>query len=87
MDNPVGKRVVSVKGRDKGSEYIVIKVLDQYFVLCADGRKKTMKSPKRKNIKHISFIEGFTEGFRFNDSDTDTDDRIRKFLSCHNKEE
>ena len=43
----------SVRGRDKGSLYAIIEVLGDGFVLAADGNRRTLESPKKKNIKHL----------------------------------
>lgn len=49
----VGQVVRILRGRDAGEWAIVIKVLDERFVLVADGNKRRFDTPKKKNIKHI----------------------------------
>ncbi len=86
MEELTGLLVESVKGRDKGRRYVVIKDLDRYFSLVADGSKHTLESPKRKNRRHISRVPG-TDKFPMDwTDDTLGDDRIRSFLKCHEKE-
>lgn len=86
MAELTGLLVESVKGRDKGKRYVVIQDLDRYFSLVADGSKKTLAAPKRKNRKHIKpvpYPDGITMDWT---EDTLSDDRIRSFLKCHEKE-
>lgn len=48
--------VESTKGRDIGKLYVVIKVEGNFAYLC-DGKIKNQSNLKKKNIKHIKFIE------------------------------
>ena len=49
----IGDIVLSVQGRDKGTYYVVIGILqDDYFVL-VNGDNKKFTNPKRKTKKHI----------------------------------
>lgn len=50
----VGQIVRILSGRDQGRYAVVIRVLDDRFVLIADGKKRTFDSPKRKNVKHLA---------------------------------
>lgn len=49
----VGQFVHSLRGRDSGQIAIIIAVVDQRFVLIADGDKRKFDKPKRKSIKHL----------------------------------
>ncbi|MDW7674587.1 MAG: KOW domain-containing RNA-binding protein [Bacillota bacterium] len=49
----LGQLVTSKAGRDKDKEYLVVKILDESFVYLVDGNLRKLKSPKRKNIKHV----------------------------------
>ncbi|GGK21109.1 50S ribosomal protein L14 [Caldalkalibacillus thermarum] len=49
----IGQVVRILRGRDAGQYAIVIKILDERFVLIADGNKRKFDSPKKKNIKHL----------------------------------
>ncbi|PSL42550.1 hypothetical protein B0H94_11424 [Salsuginibacillus halophilus] len=42
------------QGRDTGQFAIVIQVIDERFVLVADGDKRKYDRPKRKNVHHLS---------------------------------
>lgn len=86
MEELTGLLVESVKGRDKGKRYVVIRDLDRYFSLVADGSKKTLESPKRKNRKHLRPVPAAERLPMDWTDDTLSDDRIRTFLKCHEKE-
>lgn len=53
MDVNLGQVVHSIAGRDKGKYYMVIKKLDERFVLVADGHTRPLSKPKRKNLRHL----------------------------------
>lgn len=52
----VGSIAVSLAGRDKGRTFIIVGVLDEMYVLVADGRKRKIEKPKKKKIKHIRTV-------------------------------
>jgi ribosomal protein L14E/L6E/L27E len=45
--------VQSTQGRDRGRLFIVVSVVDDEFVLMADGGLRKAEHPKRKKIKHL----------------------------------
>lgn len=45
----------SKAGRDKDCIYVIISVNDEYVYL-ADGKKRTIRRAKKKNIKHVQPI-------------------------------
>ena len=49
----VGRVVESTQGRDRGRLFVVISVVDDDFVLMADGELRKAERPKRKKIKHL----------------------------------
>lgn len=49
----IGEIVEIVTGRDKGNLAIVLGIIDERFILLADGDKRKFDNPKRKNIRHI----------------------------------
>ena len=51
-----GMIVESLQGHDKGCLYAVTEVLGEGFILVADGKKKTVASPKKKNVKHVRLM-------------------------------
>lgn len=48
-----GMVVKSMAGHDSGSFYVAISV-DKDFAMIADGKLRTVKKPKKKNIKHLA---------------------------------
>ena len=48
-----GAVVVSKMGRDEGRSFVVIREVDDDFVLLADGRLRTMDHLKKKRRKHL----------------------------------
>ncbi|NLJ25592.1 MAG: RNA-binding protein [Firmicutes bacterium] len=54
MDAQLGQLVTSRAGRDSGQRYLVVGYNGQR-VLVADGRLRSVKRPKHKNIRHICF--------------------------------
>lgn len=86
MEQFLGREAESVKGRDKGRRYVVVKILDEFFLLVADGDIKTLCAPKRKNKKHIALTDK-PERLVMDWTDSrQGDDRIKQFLSVANKE-
>ncbi|WP_102349454.1 KOW domain-containing RNA-binding protein [Bacillus sp. Marseille-P3661] len=56
--NPrIGQLVKILQGRDTGQFAVVLKVLDERFVLIADGDKRKFDRPKKKNINHLEFFD------------------------------
>ncbi|ASS89834.1 MAG: RNA-binding protein [Bacillaceae bacterium] len=53
----IGQFVLITKGREAGKYAIVVKILDDRFVLIADGEKRKFHSPKKKNIHHLEFFD------------------------------
>ena len=48
-----GRVVLSTQGRDAGRYFIVLEVMDDQFVLMADGLTRKLDHPKKKKIKHL----------------------------------
>lgn len=48
-------------GRDRKRLFAVVGVLDEDFVLLADGALRRLASPKRKRLKHLRFIDARIE--------------------------
>ena len=53
----IGDVVQSVAGRDKNGYFLVVGSIDGY-ILIADGKTHKVKSPKRKNPKHLIKVIG-----------------------------
>ena len=52
----VGQLVRILKGKDAGEAAVVIAVVDSRFVYIADGDKRKIDGPKKKNILHLELI-------------------------------
>jgi len=50
----LGQVVRITKGRDVGKYAVVIKIINDRFVLLADGDKRKYDRPKKKNLHHIA---------------------------------
>ena len=48
-----GRVVISTQGRDAGRYFIVLQVIDDQFVLMADGLTRKVDHPKKKKVKHL----------------------------------
>lgn len=56
MDAPdlrPGQVVTSLAGRDRGRRMIVLRVVDDRYVLVVDGELRRLQRPKRKNRRHL----------------------------------
>lgn len=51
----LGQLVKVLKGRDAGDVYVIIGIVDDKFVMIADGDRRKFDQPKRKNIQHLEF--------------------------------
>lgn len=61
MEHYLGLMVVSLAGRDKGRMAAVVKIVDENYIMIADGRVRKTESPKKKKLKHIRMIAGVNE--------------------------
>ena len=50
----LGQKVISTRGRDAGSIFLIVGLLNDDYVLVADGDKRPVERPKKKNRKHLS---------------------------------
>ncbi|MFD2043155.1 RNA-binding protein [Ornithinibacillus salinisoli] len=53
----IGQVVRIMQGREAGQYMVVIQVIDDRFVLLADGEKRKYDRPKKKNIHHIEVMD------------------------------
>ncbi len=49
----LGEIIISTAGRDRGKYYLIVDIEDENYLKVADGDKKRIERPKRKNIKHL----------------------------------
>ena len=73
-----GDIVTSKKGRDKGRNFIITEIVNEKFVLTADGDLRKLNKPKLKNIKHVKYICKGDKSFI--NSDAGGDKRLKEYL-------
>ena len=49
-----GAVAVSKAGHDRGEAFLILRVVDESFVLIADGKRRTLAHPKRKKRMHLA---------------------------------
>ena len=78
----IGKVVLSKAGRDKNHLYIVVRQIDNDYVLVADGNIRTINKPKKKNVKHIEVEHDINEEIKLSilNDDKSTDLKIKRLL-------
>ena len=52
----IGLLAYSKCGRDRKRLFCVIDRIDENFVLIADGKLHKVETPKKKRLKHLSFV-------------------------------
>lgn len=53
----IGQVVRIVQGREAEQYMVVIDLLDDRFVLLADGEKRKFDRPKKKNLQHVELMD------------------------------
>jgi large subunit ribosomal protein L14e len=89
LDVTLGEIVDSTAGRDSGKRFLIIKIIDDKYVLLADGSSRRIENAKKKKLKHIksagvtiqSINEKLENGLKV------TNLEIRKALDSHQKEQ
>lgn len=59
-----GQMVTSRAGRDQGTLYCVLRMVDEKTVLVADGSCRSVRRPKTKNVKHLTVHQHFNSTVR-----------------------
>lgn len=44
------------RGKDSGTLAVIINVVDQRYVMIADGKKRKFDEPKKKNLIHLDLL-------------------------------
>jgi len=78
----IGKVVLSKAGRDIDHIYVVVRQIDDDYVLLANGNTKLINMPKKKKIKHLSILEDINDELfsSIQLCDKSTDLKIKRFL-------
>ena len=77
----IGRLVYSKAGRDKGKPYIIVKVLDEKYILLSDGILRTLERPKKKKLMHVNITNQI---FTIESIDNLN---IKKFIQSYDKNE
>jgi ribosomal protein L14E/L6E/L27E len=82
----IGKVVLSKAGRDKDHLYVVIRQIDNEYVLLSNGRTKTTEKPKKKKLKHLNFLYAVDDEIKeaITKRDKGTDLKIKRYLKLKN---
>lgn len=51
----LGEIVCSKAGRDTGRYFVVVKQVDDIYLLISDGDLRKIEKPKKKKLKHLDF--------------------------------
>lgn len=86
MELEPGQLVISIQGRDKGSPFVVLEIEETphgIYVYLADGKKRKVHQPKRKNIKHLKAtqLKNGEISTRFREGLSITNPEIRKIIT------
>lgn len=65
MKADIGDIVISTKGRDKGTYYVVEKILPDNYLVLVNGDNKLFISPKHKTKKHIASTGKSLENIKY----------------------
>ena len=57
----IGQFVRSKAGRDQGSIFIIVSIIDENFVEIADGDIRRIEKPKKKKVKHLVITNKISE--------------------------
>lgn len=61
MDIVRGSVVKAKMGRDKDSFFVVVEICENGFVMIADGKRRTLEKPKKKNIRHLQVTKSICD--------------------------
>ncbi|WP_101846996.1 KOW domain-containing RNA-binding protein [Halobacillus sp. Marseille-P3879] len=53
----IGQVVRIVQGREAGQYAVIIDILEDRFLLLADGEKRKYDRPKKKNLQHVQLMD------------------------------
>ena len=77
MNIEKGSVVIAKAGRDKGKAFVVLEVQNARFALIADGKRRPIERPKRKNLLHLQATAAATDCIT-------TNRQLRVFLKDYN---
>lgn len=56
-EEALARLVRSKAGHDKGTALVIVAVLDEEYVLVADGKLRSAEKPKKKKLRHLEVTE------------------------------
>jgi large subunit ribosomal protein L14e len=56
----IGQLVKIIRGRDADQYGVIVEILDERFVLVADGDKRKFDRAKKKNLNHLELTESIS---------------------------
>lgn len=63
-DIMIGQYVRSKAGRDRDRIFIIMKIVDEKYVLIADGDLRRIEKPKKKKIRHLTALSQVSESLK-----------------------
>lgn len=75
-----GTVVIAAAGKEKGGYYVVTEVIDDRYVRIADGRRRPIEKPKKKNLAHLRRTNTVID-------EISTNRQLRKALSSMTQED
>ncbi|MDY6826430.1 MAG: KOW domain-containing RNA-binding protein [Bacillota bacterium] len=81
VDLKPGQLVRSLAGRDKGKHYLVLKELNEKYVLLVDGRSRTVHQPKKKNKIHLQHYDRRVDDEALFREERATDSQVIRFIN------
>ena len=60
----LGTVVYSKAGRDADKMFIILQVIDKYYVYICDGDLRKIEKPKKKKIKHLILTDKVASGIK-----------------------
>jgi ribosomal protein L14E/L6E/L27E len=63
-DIQIGQFVRSKAGRDRDRVFIVMKIVDEKYVLIADGDLRRIEKPKKKKIRHLALLSSVSTSLK-----------------------
>ncbi|MCX8131373.1 MAG: KOW domain-containing RNA-binding protein [Clostridia bacterium] len=89
MDIALGQVVYSKVGRDAGRKFIIYDIIDDAYVVIADGDLRRIDKPKKKKLKHLGITSEIivTLNEKLVNKHKVTNSEIRKALAALNSDE
>ena len=80
----LGRVVQSTQGHDRGRWFLVVGLVDERFVLIADGQTRKLEKPKKKQVKHLLTVPMIAEDAvkQISDGAQTADSTISKAISA-----